>query len=50
LTNTATPISSGGWEDIEVGHFEARCPACKGHEVLLVRGTEELKLIEMDVE
>jgi hydrogenase nickel incorporation protein HypA/HybF len=37
-------------EDIEVGHFEAQCPTCEGYEVLLVRGTEELKLIELDVE
>ncbi|HET6489211.1 MAG TPA: hydrogenase maturation nickel metallochaperone HypA [Syntrophales bacterium] len=37
-------------KDIEVDHFEAQCPECKGYEVLLVGGTEELKLIELDVE
>jgi hydrogenase nickel incorporation protein HypA/HybF len=37
-------------KDIEVDRFEAQCPECKGYEVLLVKGTEELKLIELDVE
>jgi hydrogenase nickel incorporation protein HypA/HybF len=36
--------------DVELEKFEARCPLCSGYEVLLVRGTEELKLIELDVE
>ena len=36
--------------DVEVDRFDARCPTCKGFEVLLVGGTEELKLIELDVE
>jgi Zn finger protein HypA/HybF involved in hydrogenase expression len=35
---------------MEIDRFEAQCPVCKGYEVLLVRGTEELKLIELDVE
>ncbi len=37
-------------KDFEVDRFEAQCPLCRGHEVLLVGGTEELKLIELDVE
>lgn len=37
-------------KDVEVDRFEARCPQCLGYEVLLVKGTEELKLIELDVE
>jgi hydrogenase nickel incorporation protein HypA/HybF len=37
-------------KDVEIDRFEAQCPTCKGFEVLLVRGTEELKLIELDVE
>ena len=36
--------------DVEIERFEAQCPLCRGYEVLLVRGTEELKLIELDVE
>ena len=36
--------------DIEVERFEAQCPTCKGFDVLLVKGTEELKLIELDVD
>lgn len=38
-------------KDIEVDRFDAQRPTCKGFDVLLVRGsTEELKLIELDVE
>lgn len=37
-------------KDVEVDRFEAQCPECRGHEVFLVKGTEELKLIELDVE
>ena len=37
-------------KDVEIDRFEAQCPLCRGYEVLLVRGTEELKLIELDVE
>ncbi len=37
-------------KDFEIDRFEAQCPVCKGVEVFLVRGTEELKLIELDVE
>ena len=36
--------------DITVNSYEAVCPLCHGHEVLLSGGTEELKLVEMDVE
>ena len=36
--------------DITVDSYEAVCPLCHGHEVLLSGGTEELKLVEMDVE
>jgi hydrogenase nickel incorporation protein HypA/HybF len=36
--------------DITVISYEAVCPLCHGHEVLLSGGTEELKLVEMDVE
>lgn len=36
--------------DITVNSYEAVCPLCNGHEVLLSGGTEELKLVEMDVE
>ena len=37
-------------KDVEIDRFEAQCPVCKGFDVLLVGGTEELKLIELDVE
>lgn len=37
-------------KDVAVDRFEAQCPECRGHEVFLVKGTEELKLIELDVE
>ena len=37
-------------QDVEINRFEAQCPVCRGYEVLLVRGTEELKLMELDVE
>ncbi len=36
--------------DVEIDRFEAQCPVCREYEVFLVRGTEELKLIELDVE
>jgi hydrogenase nickel incorporation protein HypA/HybF len=36
--------------DITVNSYEAVCPLCHGHEVLLSGGSEELKLVEMDVE
>jgi len=36
--------------DITVNSYEAVCPDCHGNEVLLSGGTEELKLVEMDVE
>ncbi len=37
-------------KDVEIDRFEARCPLCKGFDVLLVGGTEELKLLELDVD
>jgi hydrogenase nickel incorporation protein HypA/HybF len=37
-------------KDIEVVSYEAVCPLCSGTEVMLTGGTEELKLIEMEVE
>lgn len=37
-------------KDLELSQYEATCPLCKGEEVLLVGGTEELKLLEMDVD
>ena len=36
--------------ELEVKEFEALCPECKGSEVTLIGGTEELKLIDMDVD
>lgn len=30
--------------------YTARCPRCQGEEIMLAGGTEELKLIEMDVD
>jgi hydrogenase nickel incorporation protein HypA/HybF len=37
-------------KDVEIDRFEARCPVCERFDVLLVGGTEELKLLELDVE
>ena len=37
-------------KDFETDRFEGQCPVCKRFDVLLVGGTEELKLIELDVE
>jgi len=37
-------------KDFEVDHFETCCPACGRTEVLLTGGTEELQLLELDVE
>lgn len=36
--------------NFEVDFFEGTCPECKGEEVLLVGGTEELQILEMDVD
>ncbi|MCE5261911.1 MAG: hydrogenase maturation nickel metallochaperone HypA [Deltaproteobacteria bacterium] len=30
--------------------FQPDCPCCKGHDVLLTGGTQEMKLLEMDVD
>ncbi len=37
-------------KDIEVDSYTATCPRCQGEEVLLTGGTEELKLVELDVD
>jgi hydrogenase nickel incorporation protein HypA/HybF len=37
-------------KDLELDTYEAVCPLCKGEEVILVGGTEELQILEMDVE
>jgi hydrogenase nickel incorporation protein HypA/HybF len=36
--------------DLEVGEYPASCPECRGDEVALVGGFEELRLEEMDVD
>jgi hydrogenase nickel incorporation protein HypA/HybF len=36
--------------DLEVGEYPSSCPDCKGDEVALVGGFEELRLEEMDVD
>ncbi|MCX7983065.1 MAG: hydrogenase maturation nickel metallochaperone HypA [Syntrophales bacterium] len=40
----------GCGKEIEVEYFDAICPQCEGSMVILVRGTEELKLMELEVE
>jgi hydrogenase nickel incorporation protein HypA/HybF len=37
-------------KDLEVDTYAAICPQCKGEEVILVGGTEELQILEMDVD
>jgi hydrogenase nickel incorporation protein HypA/HybF len=37
-------------KDFEVDHFEPCCPECGKAEVLLTSGTEELQLLELDVD
>jgi hydrogenase nickel incorporation protein HypA/HybF len=37
-------------KDLEVETYSAICPACGGEEVLLTGGTEELQILEMDVD
>ena len=36
--------------ELEVKEYDAVCPECKSSEVTLIGGTEELKLIDMDVD
>ncbi len=36
--------------DIECSSFDAVCPDCAGQDVMLVGGTEELRLLELDVD
>ena len=36
--------------DLELEKYEGTCPICKSEEVLLVGGTEELQILEMDVD
>jgi hydrogenase nickel incorporation protein HypA/HybF len=37
-------------KDLEVETYDAICPRCKSEEVMLVGGTEELQILEMDVD
>lgn len=37
-------------KDFIVNSYESLCPECSGTEIMLSGGTEELKLVEMDVE
>jgi len=37
-------------KDLELNTYEGICPQCKGEEVVLVGGTEELQILEMDVD
>jgi hydrogenase nickel incorporation protein HypA/HybF len=37
-------------KDLEVQTYSAICPNCGGEEVLLTGGTEELQILEMDVD
>jgi hydrogenase nickel incorporation protein HypA/HybF len=37
-------------KDLEVDTYEAVCPSCHGVEVMLVGGTEDLQILEMDVD
>ena len=37
-------------KDLEVETYSAVCPTCGGEEVLLTGGTEELQILEMDVD
>jgi hydrogenase nickel incorporation protein HypA/HybF len=37
-------------KNFEIDSYEAVCPVCNGGEIMLTGGTEELKLIEMEVE
>jgi hydrogenase nickel incorporation protein HypA/HybF len=37
-------------KDLEVKTHTGICPGCNGEEVILIAGTEELQLLEMDVD
>jgi hydrogenase nickel incorporation protein HypA/HybF len=37
-------------KDLEVETYSALCPNCSGEEVILTSGTEELQILEMDVD
>jgi hydrogenase nickel incorporation protein HypA/HybF len=37
-------------KDLEVETYSAICPKCGGEEVILTGGTEELQILEMDVD
>ncbi len=37
-------------KDFEQATYEATCPKCNGSEVLLAGGTEEIQLLEIDVD
>lgn len=36
--------------DLELDVYEGICPLCRGEEVLLIGGTQELQILEMDVD
>ena len=37
-------------KDLEVETYSALCPSCGGEEVILTGGTDELRILEMDVD
>lgn len=37
-------------KETEVDSFAARCPLCGGTDVILTEGTQELKVVELDVD
>jgi hydrogenase nickel incorporation protein HypA/HybF len=37
-------------KDIEVDGYTAICPQCEGEDVILAGGTQELKIVELDVD
>lgn len=37
-------------KDLEVKTHSGVCPSCGGHEVVLIAGTEELQILELDVD
>jgi hydrogenase nickel incorporation protein HypA/HybF len=37
-------------KDLEVNAYTGTCPACSGNNVVLIAGTEELQILELDVD
>lgn len=37
-------------KDLEINSYEGLCPVCRSEEILLTGGTEELQILEMDVD